>query len=119
MSGEEARVLLEACPADVRPLALGLYEKLAVAFPEAVVTTDAENIGFGTDAGYRGLIFTITPRRSYVTLGIARAADLPDPAGLLEGSGKVHRHVKLHTPADLDSPELTDLINAALERAGV
>ena len=53
MSGEEARVLLEACPAEVRPLALALYERLATAFPEAVVTTDAENIGFGTDAGYR------------------------------------------------------------------
>ena len=114
MSGEEARVLLEACPAEVRPLALGLYEKLAMAFSEAVVTTDAENIGFGTDAGYRGLIFTITPRRSYVTLGIARAADLPDPAGLLEGSGKVHRHVKLRSAAEVDRPELRALMEAAI-----
>ena len=119
MSGDEARILLSACPAEVRPLALGLYDKLAAAFPAAVVTTDAENIGFGTDAGYKGLIFTVTPRKSYVTLGIARAADLPDPAGLLEGSGKIHRHVKLRTPADLDRPEVDALIIAALDRAGI
>jgi hypothetical protein len=43
----------------------------------------------------------------------ARAYELPDPAGLLQGSGKVHRHVKLRRPEELDQPALRDLIAAA------
>ena len=115
MSADAERVLA-ACPTEVRPLARKAYQKLMAAFRTAVITADAENIGFGTDAGYQGLVFTLTPRRSYVTLGIARATELPDPTGLLEGTGKVHRHVKLRSQEDLDNPALAALIGAALER---
>ena len=38
-------------------------------------------------------------------------------AGLLEGAGKVHRHHKLRTHADLERPELRALMAAALDRA--
>ncbi|MCI0686838.1 MAG: DUF1801 domain-containing protein [Sporichthyaceae bacterium] len=110
----DAERLLTGCPTEVRPLARKAYQQLRAAFPDAVITADTENIGFGTDAGYQGLKFTLTPRRNYVTLGIARAAGLPDPTGLLEGSGKVHRHVKLRTQEDLDNPALAALIDAAL-----
>ncbi len=81
--------------------------------PGAVVTVDDENIGFGTGSGYRGLVFVVAPHRAHVTLGIARGAALPDPAGLMEGTGKVHRHVKLRTDADLDRPELRELMRTA------
>src|SRR5262245_3804412 len=54
-------------------------------------TVEADHIGFGTDAGYKGLYFTVAAHRAHVTLGIARGASLPDPAGLMEGTGKVHR----------------------------
>jgi hypothetical protein len=49
-----------------------------------------------------------------VTLGIDHGVGLPDPAGLMEGAGKVHRHVKLRTIADLDRPELRELLLARL-----
>ncbi|WP_419995660.1 DUF1801 domain-containing protein [Streptomyces boninensis] len=94
------------------------YERLLRLFPDAVVTEDGDHIGFGTDAGYKGLVFTLIPAKEHVTLGIAGGASLPDPAGLLEGTGKVHRHVKLRGTADLEQPELTALLKAALERAG-
>ncbi|GAA4725982.1 DUF1801 domain-containing protein [Phytohabitans rumicis] len=83
-------------------------------FPDAVVTADADNIGFGAGRGYRGLVFVVTPQRAHVTLGIARGVGLPDPAGLLEGAGKVHRHVKIRGEADLDRPELRALMVAAV-----
>jgi hypothetical protein len=91
---------------------LGLY-------PDAVVTVDGGDIGFGATTGYKGLVFTVSPHAKHVTLGIAHGAGLTDPAGLLEGTGKVHRHVKLRKPADLARPELRDLMAAALNRAGV
>jgi hypothetical protein len=98
-------------------LARHVYDVVLALFPEAVVTVDEQNVGFGTDTGYRGLVFTVAPYRAHVTLGIAGGASLPDPAGLMTGTGKVHRHVKLRTLSDVDSPELRELMRAALARA--
>jgi hypothetical protein len=86
--------------------------------PEAYISLDARNIGFGIGTGYKGLIFTVTPQRAHVTLGIAAGARLPDPAGLMQGEGKVHRHVKLRTEQDLDQPELIALMKAAVAAKG-
>jgi hypothetical protein len=47
-------------------------------------------------SGYKGLVFVISPFKTHVNLGIVHGATLADPAGLLEGTGKVHRHVKLN-----------------------
>jgi hypothetical protein len=48
-----------------------------------------------------------------VTFGFLRGTSLPDPAGLLEGTGKNLRHVKLHTAEDVSKPALQKLIAAA------
>ena len=45
--------------------------------------------------------------------------DLPDPQGLLRGSGKIVRNVRLESAKDLDSPPVRALITEALARAGV
>jgi hypothetical protein len=51
--------------------------------------------------------------KSHVNLGFFYGADLEDPAGLLEGSGKRMRHVKLYPGPDLNTAALGDLIEAA------
>jgi hypothetical protein len=51
--------------------------------------------------------------RSHVNVGFFHGAMLADPAGLLEGSGKRMRHVKLHPGRDLDASALGDLVDAA------
>ena len=51
----------------------------------------------------------------HVNLGFYRGADLPDPAGLLGGEGKVMRHVRLNGVEDLERPEIADLLGAARE----
>ena len=51
--------------------------------------------------------------RAHVNVGFFRGAELSDPSGLLEGTGKRMRHVKL-TPADgVDAAALTKLIQTA------
>jgi hypothetical protein len=52
--------------------------------------------------------------REGVKIGIARGAELSDPKKLMQGSGKVHRHVQLRTIADLKRPGLKPLLKAAL-----
>ena len=51
--------------------------------------------------------------KSHVNVGFYYGAMLDDPAGLLEGSGKRMRHVKLKPGAGFDAAALRDLIAAA------
>ncbi len=51
--------------------------------------------------------------KAHVNVGFYNGADLRDPAGLLEGSGKRMRHVKLRPGVAVDSTALGDLIAAA------
>ncbi len=51
--------------------------------------------------------------RQHVNVGFFHGASLADPAGLLEGTGKRMRHVKLHFGRPLDTEALAKLITAA------
>lgn len=50
---------------------------------------------------------------AHVNVGFFRGAELADPHGLLEGTGKLMRHVKLRPGRDVDSVALEQLIVAA------
>ena len=50
---------------------------------------------------------------AHVNVGFFRGAELADPAGLLEGTGKYMRHVKLRPDGDIDSTALIKLIESA------
>jgi len=51
--------------------------------------------------------------KTHVNVGFFYGAMLEDPAGLLEGSGKRMRHVKLHPGREFNAGALRDLIDAA------
>ncbi len=51
--------------------------------------------------------------KNHVTFGFHFGASLSDPEGLLEGTGKNIRHVKLRTMADLEQKGLRQLVLAA------
>lgn len=51
--------------------------------------------------------------KNHVNVGFFYGAELEDPAGLLEGTGKRMRHVKLRPGAPVDSAALGALIGAA------
>ena len=50
---------------------------------------------------------------AHVNVGFFRGAEIDDPAGLLEGTGKFMRHVKLRPDADVDSTALKKLVHTA------
>lgn len=50
---------------------------------------------------------------AHVNVGFFQGAELPDPVGLLKGSGKSMRHVKLSPDAEEDAAALLALIDAA------
>ncbi len=50
---------------------------------------------------------------AHVNVGFFRGAEIADPHGLLEGTGKYMRHVKLGPGRDVDAAALTKLIETA------
>src|SRR5688572_10923512 len=51
--------------------------------------------------------------KAHVNVGFFRGAELADPEGLLEGTGKYMRHVKLRPDGGIDAKALTRLIRLA------
>ena len=56
--------------------------------------------------------------KDHVTLGFHRGTSLPDPEGLLEGTGKNLRHVKLRSIEDLERKGLIELMRSAARLNG-
>ena len=55
----------------------------------------------------------------HVTLAFTRGIELHDPDGVLKGTGKAMRHIRLTTPADLHRPELRAFLRQARRNAGI
>ena len=51
--------------------------------------------------------------KAHVNVGFFRGAELDDPCGLLEGTGKFMRHVKLRPEGEVDATALMKLIDTA------
>ena len=68
--------------------------------------------------GRKGKFCAIAPHSTRVNLQFHAGASLEDPSGLLEGTGKSMRHVKLSSPADVERNAVARLIESAAERAG-
>ena len=110
---------LKSYPPPVQDLARrarALVRRSLGALPKLDETVDrsARMIAYGSGAGYAGMVCTIIPSRAEVKLGFYRGAELPDPRGLLEGAGKLHRHVRLRSPVDVKRRGLEALLKAAL-----
>jgi len=95
-------------------LAAELQDLILTIFPNAVISEDEDNIGYGFGSGYKDLVFVISPYKEHVNLGIVNGASLDDPHNLMSGKGKVHRHVKLQHIEQVQSPELRELMVRAL-----
>jgi len=106
--------LLASVSTEVRELALRTRSLILDVLPgEILETVGGTDMGYGWTRGYKGLICVINLHQRWVNLGLAGGVDLPDPAGLLQGTGKRNRHVRIATTADIDRPELRDLLEAA------
>jgi len=79
-----------------------------------VVWPRQRNAGYGTGPKKMSEHFCwIAPAKQHVSLGFYYGAELPDPEKLLEGTGKLMRHVKIRIVEDLQCPALRDLIEVA------
>jgi hypothetical protein len=88
-------------------------------FPEVRETLDRGNriVGYATGPrAIKDMWAGVAPHNTHVNLQLANGALIEDPAGLLEGTGKRVRHVKLRSVEEVDRPQLRRLLEASLAR---
>lgn len=103
-------------PAQVQANAHALRGVLADALPEITEQLDlpAKLCGYAYGPSYAASICTLIPSQKGLKLGFFRGVELPDPAGLLAGTGKVSRYVEIRSTEQIHSPEIAALLQAAL-----
>lgn len=110
--------LVESWPDEPREWALELREVVLRIGPEL-----AETVAFNALCYYKpgrsygvigGNVCMIAPRGDCLYLGFIHGAALPDPEGLLQGTGKAKRHVEILGPKDIRRRALKALIRAAI-----
>lgn len=113
--------LLESYSSEVRELATKSRALIQEVVPDAAEEVDAtaKILGFTFIPGtYKGLIVAISPQKNWVNIMFSKGVELMelDTAGLLEGTGKVARHIKVRDAERLAQPEMRALIAAAAAR---
>ena len=100
---------------EVQVLAQKTREIIREVDPDVVesVNPGHNNLAYGSGVKMGQWYCYIAPFKSYMNLGFLRGTELPDPHGLLEGTGKLLRHVKIRRLEDLERPGIRALLAAA------
>lgn len=101
----------------VRELAMKTRELVRSTLPGSYegVHPGRNSIIYGTSGKMVDWICYIAPFKSRINLGFLYGTKLSDPEGLLEGTGKLLRHVKISRVEEIEKPAIKALLVAALE----
>lgn len=102
---------------EVQAIALRAREVVLSVYPDAIEQVDPPDhlVAYGRGLKMGEQLWYIAPFKAHANLGFMRGADQHDPAGLLEGTGKKLRHVKLRSMDDVDRPALRALLESSYE----
>jgi hypothetical protein len=110
--------LLRAAEPRLRPLCRALRNLVAAldeGFVEVVwLRQEIASFGVGPKKMTEHYAY-IGIQGSYVNLGFYHGTSLRDPTGLLEGTGKRLRHVKIHDAGELKNAALAALLREAID----
>ena len=101
---------------DVKNIARQTRSLIYTILPNVVeVIWQKQNIsGYGTGIKKNTEHFCwIMPTKNYVSLGFNYGAELPDSKKLLEGTGKLYRHIKIKSINQLSDKDLIELLKFA------
>ncbi|MGA7922146.1 MAG: DUF1801 domain-containing protein [Candidatus Acidiferrales bacterium] len=86
---------------------------------ESIVKGYAVTIGFSfTGKPLKDGFCHVVTYLDHVNLGFNRGALLPDPNGVLQGTGKLIRHVTMRDQTELDRTFVRRYLQAAIEQVG-
>ena len=97
--------------------ALQLREVLLANLPGIIEQLDvpAKMVAYCYGQKYSELICVIIPSKKGLKLGFNQGSKLPDPNGLLQGTGKISRYVEIKTEKEIKSAALKKLLATALK----
>jgi hypothetical protein len=116
MTDRDLATLLEPHTPAIRKVFSAVRELAREVMPDAQEQVDLPDrllaFGFGPPGGVRmrGLAVALIPHTAHVNVQLADGAQLPDPTGIVEGTGKRIRHVKCRSVEDVGRPALRELI---------
>ncbi|MDQ3870159.1 MAG: DUF1801 domain-containing protein [Chloroflexota bacterium] len=110
----EVEALIAGHSPKVQAVVRRLRELIYGVLPEVREQVDTADhlLGYATGPRMRDLLFAVAPHTRHVNLQLADGALLPDPDGIVEGTGKRVRHVKCRSPEDAERPAVLRLIEA-------
>ena len=108
--------LLAEHPPEQQAIERALRATIRRELPDGIEQVDFGNklIAIGRSMKMRGLLFAIIAHKAHVNLQLADGADLPNVDGLIEGTGKRIRHVKIRSVADASASPVLAIIRAQL-----
>jgi len=110
---EQVQEWLQKLPADKKPIVDHLRGLIGSVMPEAHEIIYHDALGYGpTDAGFDRILY-ITVFEKHSNLGFFYGGYLDDPEGLLIGSGKRMRHIKIRSIQDCDNPAIKSILEQA------
>jgi hypothetical protein len=103
---------------DVQAAARALEATIRGELPDVVVQYDPGNglLAFGRSMKMRDLLFALIPHAGWVNLQLADGAVLPNPDGLIEGTGKRIRHMKVRSAKAAADERVRAAIRGQLDR---
>lgn len=108
-SATEVQAFVRQSAAPIRPLLRELRKLVRDTLPDA-----REEIKWGRPAySLRRIVCYLAAAENHASLGFYRGVELDDPKGLLEGTGKKLRHVKIAKASDIRKRALTALLKRA------
>lgn len=108
---------------EVAALARSILAAMRARYPTAIKLVydnyNALAIGFGPSEKTSQAIFSVAVFPRWVSLFFLQGKQLPDPEGILQGSGNVARHIRLPSAGRLDELSVKNLMQEATARAAV
>jgi hypothetical protein len=121
VSGADLDRIIAKQPTAMAKLTRQVLAKIRPRLPGAVeLVYDKKRslvIGFCPDERASNAIISIATYSNWINLYFFEGGTLPDPEGILRGTGSVVRSIRITDAADVDRPAVKALIAAALRRA--
>lgn len=118
-SDEELAAVLGKQDPELRDIFIAVHRIIRECLPDVRFATDCVDGGTGYGArqyGYDGWgMCALSPHKNWVSLYFMRGSELKDPEGVLEGSGKQMRHLKLRSLQEVE--ERRDVLRRLIQQA--
>lgn len=106
----EVTKLIESYPEEIQELLTNLRKLIFDASPEFTEEVKWSKPSYDLN----GLVCYLAPAKKHVNLGFYQGAEISDPEGLLQGTGKQMRHIQVKKLEEIKPEAFISLIHEAI-----